>query len=133
MSRRGEDARARTRRQRAAVARRSETARFAASEPTTWAGAWEPKAPPFQPSTTEQPAFAPAVSAPATPIPTRRPRRRRTGLDLTRLEALVSEREAAAVAVDAEVRRLRRLGVSWPQIAVALGVSRQAARQRYGP
>lgn len=54
-------------------------------------------------------------------------------LDLTRLEELVNGREAAAVAVDAEVRKQRRLGASWPQLAVVLGVSRQAARQRYGP
>jgi len=54
-------------------------------------------------------------------------------LGLTRLEELVVEREAAAIAVDAEVRKLRRLGVGWPQLAVALGVSRQAVRQRYGP
>ena len=52
---------------------------------------------------------------------------------MARLEGLVNEREAAAVAVDAEVRRLRRVGANWPQLAVALGVSRQAARQRYGP
>jgi len=52
---------------------------------------------------------------------------------MTRLEGLVNGREAAAVAVDIEVRRLLRLGASWPQLAVALGVSRQAARQRYGP
>jgi len=75
----------------------------------------------------------PPTSATPAPIPTRKPRRRRTDLDLTRLEEVVIAREAATDAVDAEVRRLRRLGASWPQLAVALGVSRQAARQRYGP
>lgn len=46
---------------------------------------------------------------------------------------LVIAREAAAVSIHAQVRRLRRLGASWPQLAAALGVSRQATRQRYGP
>ena len=55
-----------------------------------------------------------------------------TALDRTRqLAELVRARTAAAAAVDDEVRSLRALGVSWPIIATALGVSRQAARQRY--
>jgi len=55
-----------------------------------------------------------------------------TGSGGTRqLAELVRVRSAAAAAVDDEVRLLRALGVSWPAIATALGVSRQAARQRY--
>lgn len=55
-----------------------------------------------------------------------------TGSDSTRrLAELVSARTAAAAAVDDEVRSLRAQGVSWPTIGTALGVSRQAARQRY--
>jgi len=55
-----------------------------------------------------------------------------TGSDSTRqLAELVSARTAAVAAVDDEVRSLRAQGVSWPTIATALGVSRQAARQRY--
>jgi DNA invertase Pin-like site-specific DNA recombinase len=55
-----------------------------------------------------------------------------TALDVTRqLAELVGARTAAAAAVDDEVRSLRARGVSWPIIATALSVSRQAARQRY--
>lgn len=55
-----------------------------------------------------------------------------TGSDSTRqLAELVRVRTAAAAAADDEVRSLRAQGVSWPTIATALGVSRQAARQRY--
>ena len=67
------------------------------------------------------------------PLRTRRARRQKANFDPARLLDLVAAREAAAAAVDTEVRRLRRLGASWPQLAAALGVSRQAARQRYGP
>ncbi len=38
----------------------------------------------------------------------------------------------AAAAVDAEVQRLTEQGVGWGEIGRALGVSRQAARRRYG-
>jgi hypothetical protein len=47
------------------------------------------------------------------------------------LRELVVGRNGAAVAVDVEVRRLRQLGAGWPEIAEALGVSRQAAREKY--
>lgn len=47
------------------------------------------------------------------------------------LRKLVAQRAAAALAVDREVGRLRLLGAPWPDIAQALGVSRQAARQKY--
>lgn len=51
--------------------------------------------------------------------------------EVEQLRGLVAERDAATIAVDREVNRLRRLGTSWPDIAEALGVSRQAARQKY--
>lgn len=50
------------------------------------------------------------------------------GLELAALAAQLHEVERA---VDDEVARLVALGVSWPVIATALGVSRQAARQRW--
>ncbi|MBA2768183.1 MAG: RNA polymerase subunit sigma-70 [Sporichthyaceae bacterium] len=50
---------------------------------------------------------------------------------LEQLRELVAQREEATVAVDREVNRLRRLGARWPDIAGGLGVSRQAARQKY--
>ena len=134
MSRRGDDARTRARRHRAAVALRSQTAR-AADDPSPadtaglglrlrgCAAAGSRSISPRELET--QPARAPSAA--------RRPRRRQANFDPARLYDLVAAREAAAAAVDTEVRRLRRLGASWPQLAAALGVSRQAARQRYGP
>jgi len=47
------------------------------------------------------------------------------------LEHLVEQQHAAEEAVELEVNRLVSLGLGWPQIAHALGVSRQAARQRW--
>ena len=47
------------------------------------------------------------------------------------LDMLVGEQRDAEAAVDREVDRLAQLGVSWPLIAETLGVSRQAARQRW--
>ena len=49
----------------------------------------------------------------------------------TTLTDLVEELGRAQDAVDAEIDRLVGAGVSWPVIAAALGVSRQAARQRW--
>ena len=48
------------------------------------------------------------------------------------LVQLADLRLNAAAAVDAEVQRLAEQGVGWGEIGRALGVSRQAARQRYG-
>ena len=54
------------------------------------------------------------------------------GAEMTReLEVLVETRREAEVAVEREVDRLVQVGVGWPLIANALGVSRQAARQRW--
>lgn len=49
------------------------------------------------------------------------------------LVASVKMRDAAQKMVDDAVIAGRGLGLKWPQIAVALGVSPQAARQRYKP
>ena len=49
----------------------------------------------------------------------------------TTLTDLVEQLGRAQDAVDAEVDRLVAASVSWPVIAAALGVSRQAARQRW--
>jgi hypothetical protein len=43
----------------------------------------------------------------------------------------VDQLRAAEAAVDAAVLRARRAGASWNDLALPLGVSRQAARQRY--
>jgi hypothetical protein len=50
------------------------------------------------------------------------------GHDLAALAAQLREVERA---VDDEIDRLVSLGVGWPVIAGAVGVSRQAARQRW--
>lgn len=42
-----------------------------------------------------------------------------------------SARDAAEAKLDAIVDRAVDLGVGWPEIAAQLGVTRQAARQRY--
>lgn len=70
-------------------------------------------------------------------------RRRREGVSLTAspppaplaagtvdtLRRLVERRDALERTISCEVDRLAEAGVGWPQIASALGVSRQAARQ----
>ena len=54
------------------------------------------------------------------------------GPSLTRpLVDLVQRAADAQAAVDTEVDRLVTAGVGWPTIADALGVTRQAARQRW--
>jgi hypothetical protein len=45
------------------------------------------------------------------------------------LRRLVERRDHLERTIDCEVDRLAEAGVGWPQIASALGVSRQAARQ----
>jgi len=56
----------------------------------------------------------------------------RPPIDTSRLAELVAARDAAQKSVDDEVGILRRFGADWAAIGRALGVSRQAARQRYG-
>lgn len=139
MTRRGEDAKARAKRHRAAIANRSQSAsRRTPALP-------QPPGPAEMGITSSwvPPAVATAVVPPAgrtlsrqSRLPGRRDRTRKPSPAAIRdaveqLRALVIQREAATVAVDREVNRLRWLGACWPDIAQALGVSRQAARQKY--
>jgi hypothetical protein len=48
------------------------------------------------------------------------------------LERCVAERRELDLRIEATVAKLALLGVNWGQIGRALGVSRQAVRQRYG-
>lgn len=49
----------------------------------------------------------------------------------TRLRRLVDQRKVIEREIDAEVDRLEGWGFSWPAIARAMGVTRQAVRQRH--
>lgn len=49
----------------------------------------------------------------------------------TQLRRLVDQRRVIEREIDAEVDRLEGWGFNWPTIARALGVTRQAARQRH--
>lgn len=49
----------------------------------------------------------------------------------SQLRRLVYQRATINQRIDAEVDRLESGGLSWPVIARALGVTRQAARQRH--
>jgi hypothetical protein len=48
------------------------------------------------------------------------------------LRAVASLRALVDAVEELQVRRARELGWSWQQIAVALGISKQAAHQRFG-
>lgn len=50
---------------------------------------------------------------------------------LERLQRARSARDAVEAELDALVDRAVGLGIGWPEIAQQLGVTRQAARQRY--
>lgn len=50
---------------------------------------------------------------------------------LARLAELAARQRELQAAVDAQVDVLAAAGTPWPQIAAALGVTRQAARQRH--
>jgi len=52
--------------------------------------------------------------------------------DLVAVARAADAVEAAKTALDAAVANARARGRSWNQIALSLGVSRQAARQRFG-
>jgi hypothetical protein len=52
---------------------------------------------------------------------------------LERLLALAQLTSAATAAVRKAVDEARAAGASWAEVALALGSSRQAAQQRYGP
>ncbi len=53
--------------------------------------------------------------------------------DLAQLGALVDEARGMADDIARDVDAIRAAGGSWAAIAAALGVSRQAAQQRFGP
>jgi hypothetical protein len=57
---------------------------------------------------------------------------RRPDARLSRLLELVAERETVERGIEEEILQLRCRGLAWPAIGAALGVSRQAVRQRYG-
>lgn len=57
---------------------------------------------------------------------------RRLDARLSHLLELVAERDSVEGAIADEILQLRRRGLAWPAIGAALGVSRQAVRQRYG-
>ena len=117
MSRRARAAKNRNKRHRVAVTKRSQSARTQKTEP--------PRVGPA-PSTSlsrRQARSRPSRARQWSPEP------HFEGVEPVR--GLLSDRKAAAAAVDSEVNRLRRLGASWSDIGDALGVSRQAARQRY--
>ena len=137
MSQRGRDAKARDRRHRAAVAQRAESSARTGLVMAPAAPANDAEAEPVAPahSGAETQARPATVVVPRYPGPrmqkVRRGKQPVMSTELEHLQSLAIAREAAAAAVDAEVRRLRRRGANWPEIASALGVSRQAARQRY--
>lgn len=59
-------------------------------------------------------------------------RRRQLVADVMVLRGRVELRDRAELLVTTSVRGLRADGVSWATLGEALGVSRQAAQQRYG-
>jgi hypothetical protein len=59
------------------------------------------------------------------------PTQRRSAEILERLKRVRAERDKAEAELDALVDRAVDLGIGWPDIAAQLGVTRQAARQRY--
>ncbi len=140
MTNRGRDAKARDRRRRADVALRSRSARAGLEVPPPPAPA-KVEANASEIPTSAVPEAFPRASRPAaSPAVGRmrrrvgreaKPKARGVGDLVEHLRGLVTDREAATIAVDREVARLRRLGAPWPDIAAALGVSRQAARQKY--
>jgi hypothetical protein len=62
---------------------------------------------------------------------TANPRRTAEDQATVRLRRLVGQRAMIEREIDAEVDRLDGWGFSWPTIARALGVTRQAARQQH--
>jgi hypothetical protein len=59
------------------------------------------------------------------------PSRRSVTETLERLQRGRSARDEAEAKLDALIDRAVDLGIGWPEIAEQLGVTRQAARQRY--
>lgn len=58
--------------------------------------------------------------------------RRLPGAELTELLACARDLAAALEGLDSGVAAARRAGASWGQVGAALGISRQAAQQRFG-
>lgn len=54
-----------------------------------------------------------------------------SGQPTARLAALADQRRQLDAVIDHEIDRLARQLVGWPDIAAALGITRQAARQRH--
>jgi hypothetical protein len=67
---------------------------------------------------------AAAALAPVLPAPFR------TAVGVDKLHELVGLKCQVERQIDQEIDRLHEAGVGWPPIAAALGVSRQAARER---
>lgn len=74
---------------------------------------------------TDVPAFGPSVVGPIADLLA-------AGDLRLRLEALAALRVAVEEALPGAVREARGRGWSWAEVAEPLGVSRQAAQQRYG-
>jgi len=51
---------------------------------------------------------------------------------MAELQRLAAERAAIDAAIAREVRAMRAAGFSWSAIGAELGISKQAAQQRYG-
>lgn len=138
MSRRGRNKKSRDRRHRAAVALRSQSSTTKgpakADDETARAGTSKPPlerlAPPAVSSSSSTTPIGRAVDR--GPLPHCRAHKP-SGSDLQTLSELVVARETATKAISDEVRRLRKLGVNWADIGTTLGVSRQAARQKFKP
>lgn len=58
--------------------------------------------------------------------------RRNGSTVVTCLRDLVLLHEQASALIDVTARRMREDGYSWAEIGEVLGISRQAAQQRYG-
>jgi hypothetical protein len=142
MSKRGRKSRARDARQRARIAQRTQTVtereiddllppQLSSVDQAQRTGVPTAATEPVSSSSPERRGHE---SETVSTIPRRSvdPRRARPTIDTSRLAELVAARDAAQKSVDDEVGILRRFGADWAAIGRALGVSRQAARQRYG-
>jgi hypothetical protein len=65
------------------------------------------------------------------PTSAQQPMQRSSAEILERIKRVRVERDSAEAKLDALVDRAVELGIGWPGIATQLGVTRQAARQRY--
>ncbi len=66
------------------------------------------------------------------PLPVRLPQRSATGSDIDALTDMTGLAAELDEAIAQAVLGLRKTGYSWGDIAARLGVSRQAAQQRWG-